>query len=143
MTSVGIKMDGYLDTRLFNLFMMTVLNKRARDIYRSKGLLAMHGQEDKKFIFQGVHETLNFGPANEGWKEGETPTNILVLIGRNLDKPDLEAKFRACKWEPLPAGWELKIDFKAPGGPAAEDDDPVVKYVHAETGEERLERPKL
>jgi G3E family GTPase len=43
---------------------------KARDIYRSKGVLSIHGQGDLKFVFQGVHEQMNFGPSQETWKEG-------------------------------------------------------------------------
>ena len=35
-------------------------------------------------MFQGVHETICFGPAATGWGEGEAPLNQIVFIGRNL-----------------------------------------------------------
>ena len=95
---------------LFNMFMSDLLIQKSRDIYRSKGILAVHGQDDKKFIFQGVHETMNFGPANETWKEGEKPSSVLVFIGRNLDRHTLEENLRMCLWKPLPAGWRITWD---------------------------------
>lgn len=35
-------------------------------------------------MFQGVHETICFGPAATPWAEGEEPVNQIVFIGRNL-----------------------------------------------------------
>lgn len=44
------------------------------------------GQEATKFVFQGVHETICFGPAAAGWQAGETPLNQIVFIGRDLNR---------------------------------------------------------
>jgi len=54
--SVGIQFEGELHAQYFNMFMMDLLRERAADMYRTKGLLAFHGQGDVKFVFQGVHE---------------------------------------------------------------------------------------
>lgn len=54
--SVGIQFEGELHAQYFNMFMMELLRERAADMYRTKGLLAFHGQGDVKFVFQGVHE---------------------------------------------------------------------------------------
>ena len=80
----------------FNYFMGTLLRERSRDLYRSKGVLSIHGQGSTKFVFQGVHESINFGPAAEDWKEGETRVNKMVFIGKDLDKPALREGFRKC-----------------------------------------------
>lgn len=37
-------------------------------------------------MFQGVHETICFGPAATGWEAGEAPVNQIVFIGRDLDR---------------------------------------------------------
>lgn len=37
-------------------------------------------------MFQGVHETICFGPAATGWQEDEEPINQIVFIGRDLDR---------------------------------------------------------
>lgn len=37
-------------------------------------------------MFQGVHETICFGPAATGWQEGEETINQIVFIGRDLDR---------------------------------------------------------
>lgn len=47
-----------------------MVQTKARDIFRSKGVLSIHGQGDIKFVFQGVHEQMNFGPSQDSWKEG-------------------------------------------------------------------------
>jgi len=44
------------------------------------------GYGNKKFVFQGVHETICYGPADQPWKEGEVPVNQIVFIGRDLDR---------------------------------------------------------
>ncbi|KAL4427856.1 hypothetical protein ABPG75_001945 [Micractinium tetrahymenae] len=46
----------------------------------------LQGQERTKFVFQGVHETICFGPAATGWGEDEEPINQIVFIGRDLDR---------------------------------------------------------
>jgi len=108
--SVGLTMEGDIDDVVFNSFMQSLLQAKARDIYRSKGVLSIHGQGDMKFVFQGVHEQMNFGPSQDEWKEGETRLNKLVFIGKGLDKAHLQAEFLKCKYVPLPAGWDSAMD---------------------------------
>ncbi len=84
-----------------------------------------------KFVFQGVHETICFGPASEGWKEGETPVNQIVFIGRNLSRTGLMEGFRSCIWVPLPDDWEEHFD-KRTGQPY---------YVNTKTKQKSWERP--
>ena len=40
------------DVAKFNMFMSTLLQAKAADIYRSKGVLAFAGQGDTRFVFQ-------------------------------------------------------------------------------------------
>lgn len=44
------------------------------------------GYGNKKFVFQGVHETICYGPAEVPWQEGEAKLNQIVFIGRGLDR---------------------------------------------------------
>lgn len=97
--SVGIQFTGELHAQWFNMFMMDLLRERAADIYRSKGLLAFHGQGDTKFVFQGVHEQINFGPAKEPWKAGEEKINKFVFIGRGLDRKELTKSLMECLYK--------------------------------------------
>ena len=71
----------------------------ARDLYRSKGVLCFAEEGDLKFIFQGVHEQIQYTTAKEPWGEGERVTKV-VLIGRNLDAKALADSWEACKAKP-------------------------------------------
>jgi len=95
-TSVGVQFTGHLHAQWFNMFMMDLLKERAADLYRTKGLLSFHGQGDTKFVFQGVHEQINFGPAKEPWKEGEDRINKFVFIGKNLNRAELTKSLMEC-----------------------------------------------
>jgi len=97
--SVGIKFTGNLHAQWFNMFMMELLKERAADFYRTKGLLSFHGQGNTKFVFQGVHEQINFGPANDPWKDGEEHINKFVFIGRNLDRKELTMGLMECLYK--------------------------------------------
>ena len=97
--SVGVQFKGNLHAQWFNMFMMDLLKERAADLYRTKGVLSFHGQGDTKFVFQGVHEQINFGPAKEPWKEGEERINKFVFIGKNLDKAELIKSLMECMYK--------------------------------------------
>ena len=94
--SVGIECEGELDFNLVNEFMMNLLQENSANMYRSKGVFCFQGQGDTKFVFQGVHEQINFGPSETRWKEGEKKLNRMVFIGRNLNREELESGFRKC-----------------------------------------------
>jgi G3E family GTPase len=64
--------------------MQKLLQEKARDLYRCKGVVAFAGSEDK-YVFHGVHEQVAFGPTEEGWAPGQkkvrcqlvpTPLNV-------------------------------------------------------------------
>ena len=95
-SSVGILAEGELDFNQVNTFMMTVLQENAKSIYRSKGVLCFKDQGNTKFVFQGVHEHINFGPSSVEWGADEPRVNRMVFIGRNLNRKELEEGFRAC-----------------------------------------------
>lgn len=98
-SSVGITFKGQLHAQWFNMFMMDLLKERAADIYRSKGLLSFHGQGDTKFVFQGVHEQINFGPAQKPWDATEERVNKFVFIGKNLDREELTKGLMECMYK--------------------------------------------
>uniref|UniRef100_A0A7S2IJ00 CobW C-terminal domain-containing protein n=1 Tax=Helicotheca tamesis TaxID=374047 RepID=A0A7S2IJ00_9STRA len=97
--SVGVQFKGNLHAQYFNMFMMDLLRERAADLYRTKGMLSFHGQGDQKFVFQGVHEQINFGPAKKPWEEGEERINKFVFIGKNLDKQELTKGLMECLYK--------------------------------------------
>ena len=84
-SSVGFTIEGLLDTVKFNEFMTNLLADKSKDLFRTKGVLAFKGQGDTKFVFQGVHEQVNFGPADAEWKKDEARLSKMVFIGKNLD----------------------------------------------------------
>jgi hypothetical protein len=53
-SSVGFTIDGLLNVPLFNTFMSQLLQTKAADLYRTKGVLAFSNQGDSKFVFQGI-----------------------------------------------------------------------------------------
>jgi len=130
--SVGITARGPLDKYRFNAFMRDLLSERARDIFRCKGVLSVKGQEGTRFVFQGVHETVCFGPAATGWPTGEEPLNQIVFIGRNLVRRDFVEGFRSCVWVPLPDGWTEYSDART-GQPY---------YVEESSGKKQWDRPE-
>lgn len=130
--SVGITARGPLDKYRFNAFVKDLLGERARDIFRCKGVLCIKGQEATKFVFQGVHETICFGPATSGWPPGSEPLNQIVFIGRRLSRRDLVEGLRSCVWVPLPEGWSEHHDPRA--------NRPY--YVHAVSGAKQWQRPE-
>jgi G3E family GTPase len=84
-SSVGFTIEGLLDVPKFNDFMTGLLQQKAKDLYRTKGVLAFSDQGDTKFVFQGVHEQINFGPSDRSWAAGEARVSKMVFIGKNLD----------------------------------------------------------
>jgi G3E family GTPase len=80
----------------FNMFMSTLLQEKARDLYRCKGVVAFKGSDDK-YVFHGVHEQVAFGPAEEGWAPGQKKVCKMVFIGKNLDRDSLRAGLEAAK----------------------------------------------
>lgn len=59
-----------------------------------KGVIAID-QADEKFVYQGVHMLFS-GDFTEPWGKDEKRVSSLVFIGRNLNRNELEAAFRAC-----------------------------------------------
>jgi len=99
-SSVGFTIEGLLDVPLFNTFMTTLLQTKAADIYRSKGILAFADQGDIKFVFQGVHDQINFGPSDKPWGADEPRISKVVFIGKNLDYDHLMNNLKTCTTDP-------------------------------------------
>jgi len=97
--SVGVQFAGQLHAQYFNMFMVDLLRERAADLYRTKGLLSFHGQGDVKFVFQGVHEQINFGPAEVPWGKDEERVNKFVFIGKNLNRKELTNSLMECLYK--------------------------------------------
>lgn len=102
-SSVGFTVVGLLDVALFNAFMSALLQAKAADLYRTKGVLAFANQGDTKFVFQGVHEQINFGPSDKPFAEGEVRESKMVFIGKNIDYEYLKESLINCCEEPAKA----------------------------------------
>lgn len=51
----------------------------------------------KCFVFeQGVHETINFGPAKNPWGADEERVSKIVFIGKGLNREELKAGLEKC-----------------------------------------------
>jgi G3E family GTPase len=98
-TSVGIQIEGPCDFGRLNAWLGKLLKDKGADIFRSKGVLHVHGSDDRH-VFQGVHMLLTFGNSGEGtgrpWGKDEPRLNRLVFIGRNLDRKELNDSFEKC-----------------------------------------------
>jgi len=92
-TSVAIEAKGELHETLFFAWIGTLLRRQGQDIFRSKGIVSLSG-DDRRYIFQGVHMLLD-GSSGAPWGE-ESRCNRLVFIGRNLDREYLEEEFKLC-----------------------------------------------
>ncbi|HTL69577.1 MAG TPA: GTP-binding protein [Lacunisphaera sp.] len=93
-SSVGISAEGELDGKLLNDWISKLLQTKGGDIYRMKGVLVVKGTK-KRLVFQGVHMFFD-AKFDREWQDGENRTNLLVFIGKNLDRAALTEGFKAC-----------------------------------------------
>ncbi len=92
-TSVGITTPGALDVKKFNRWLSELLQTRGQDIFRMKGVLNLAGH-DERFVFQGVHMLFD-GRPDRPWGD-EPRRNLLIFIGRELDRASLVREFERC-----------------------------------------------
>lgn len=92
-TSVGITTPGDLDVDKVNDWLRETLMTQGPDIFRMKGILSIK-DNPRRFIFQGVHMQFD-GREDRLWDE-EPRHNVLVFIGRKLDRQRLNEGFRKC-----------------------------------------------
>ena len=93
-SSLSITEPGEVHMPLVNRWVDHVLKTKGTDIYRMKGVLSVSGAK-KKFVYQAVHMIFD-GRFDEPWAAGETRTNKLVFIGKNLDRDELTGGFAGC-----------------------------------------------
>lgn len=91
--SVGIEAAGDLDPQRFQNWIGQLLQNEGQNIYRSKGVLSLSG-EPCRYVFQGVHMLMD-GQLDKPWGT-DTRKNMLVFIGKNLDRQKLNQGFKAC-----------------------------------------------
>lgn len=100
-TSVGIVIEGeFFGDQLFQ-WLSNLLTTKGKDIFRSKGIFAIVGDE-RKFVFQGVHMSLSMGCSEDlgmshaNWSADVKPVNKFCFIGRNLNRMELSEGLEAC-----------------------------------------------
>jgi len=100
-SSTSVRFEGELNHLQLRAWISELLQDKATDLFRYKGVLAVKGMPDK-FVFQGVHMLFNghFDP-RFSWKDDEIRECRLVFIGRNLDKESLQKAVLNCKAGPL------------------------------------------
>lgn len=92
-SSVGISLDGDLDQKKLNQWLGLILQTKAVDIFRMKGVLSIKDQPNR-FVFQGVHMLFD-GYPEQPWGDRKRESN-LIFIGRNLDRKFFEDGVRSC-----------------------------------------------
>jgi len=93
-SSVGITCKGEVSQDKLNEWIGWLLREKGVDIFRTKGVLAVHGMAEK-FVFQAVHMAFSGSP-QKPWEEGEEKVNKMVFIGKNLAREELESGFKGC-----------------------------------------------
>ncbi|HYC77804.1 MAG TPA: GTP-binding protein [Planctomycetota bacterium] len=92
-TSVGFELHGEIDLDRADAWLRELVQTRAADLYRMKGVLNVGG--DAPVVFQGVHGTLD---AAHGAPWSTRPRlNRLVFIGRALDRGALRDGLMRCR----------------------------------------------
>ena len=75
-------------------FFLDLTEEKGEDLFRVKGMVHFQNVE-KPVIIQGVQATFSPPTYAEAWPRGEVATRI-VVIGRDLDRASMEARFAAC-----------------------------------------------
>lgn len=89
--TVALRSDLPLDLHRLKMWLRLVATRRAQPLMRMKGIVRCtdHGPP---VVVQAVHQWLELGPG-----EGAAPDqSVVVLIGRDLDRDELERGFRSC-----------------------------------------------
>ncbi|MDI9409287.1 MAG: GTP-binding protein [Candidatus Pacebacteria bacterium] len=92
--SVSMRLAGEVELDDFEDWMGFILKSKGVDIFRSKGILAVAG-ENRRLVFQGVHMQMrtSFG---QPWRKSDSRGSTMVFIGRNLDEAELRKGFELC-----------------------------------------------
>merc|ERR1712118_505335 len=86
-SSVGINVKGECNQEKLNEWIGFILREKGVDIFRTKGVLAVSGMNEK-FVFQAVHMAFSGAPQRP-WEAGEERVCKLTFIGKNLNRQEL------------------------------------------------------
>ncbi len=90
-SSIALRSDQELELPKLKIWLQFLTNRRSHDLYRVKGILRCTGIPNR-VIVQGMYEWLELGPG-----EGARPEqSALVLIGKDLDREEIERGWAAC-----------------------------------------------
>merc|ERR1712217_967350 len=93
-SSVGIEVKGEVVQQKLNEWIGWLLKEKGVDLFRSKGVLAVKGMQ-QKFVFQAIH--MLFANSQEGaWGPEEEKVCKMVFIGKNLNREELTSVFMKC-----------------------------------------------
>ena len=92
--AICIKNNQIINGDLFNKWIYKFAQFNGENLYRYKGIINLDN-EPRRFVFQGVHMTLD-GRPGKPWGKGEKRINQVVFIGRNLDDIEIKSGFNSC-----------------------------------------------
>ena len=92
--SVSLSFAQPLERSRFMPWLQRLVAERGADLLRAKGIVAFSG-EDRRFVFQAVHMTVDSGP-DRAWEKGESRETRLVFIGYKLDADELRSELVHC-----------------------------------------------
>lgn len=100
-SSFGIHIEGEFMIDELNNWLQKLMIEKGQDLYRSKGIIAILGSDDK-YVFQAVHMMMeldcssNLGMSHKPWKENEKKINKFCFIGKNLNKEKMIEDLNKC-----------------------------------------------
>ncbi|HUG22873.1 CobW family GTP-binding protein [Piscinibacter sp.] len=94
LSSVALSFERPFERSRFLPWLQRLVTERGADLLRAKGIAAFEG-EDRRFVFQAVHMTVDSG-LDRAWIRSETRETRLVLIGRGLDADELRDELAHC-----------------------------------------------
>ena len=93
-TAVCLQESRVMDWNQVLRFFVELTEQLGDNLYRVKGMVQFDNV-DKPVILQGVQDTFSPPTYAESWPRGEPETRI-VVIGRGLDRQDLQSRFAEC-----------------------------------------------
>jgi G3E family GTPase len=90
--SVALRSAEPLDLERLKVWLQFLAQRRSHELYRLKGILRCRGRAER-VVVQGMYEWLQLGPS----EEPAPAESVLVIIGRDLDRAELERGWAVCR----------------------------------------------